>query len=149
MKIVSRSKIDFNSLLSAVLTTTGERIADKVDRMTGAMTDDAKFARCISELTELPHDSPAIEEHLHFSVLVLVEEYDLQTVMSAVNGLAWVGTSTTKRGVLIGLLSGNLPQWRTTVKAGLQSKDITFYENIASLFKAEGFDFSEAQKRLN
>ena len=147
MKIISRNKVDFNSLLSAVYNTTEKRIADKADRIAGNLGDDERFARYLGELCDTSHDIPSVENHLHFSVLVLIEDYDLNTVMSAVNSLAWVGTSTTKRGVLIGLLSGTLPQWRNAVQSGLPSENSKFYTDLASLFKVEGFDLATPQQR--
>lgn len=140
MQIVARTKVDFNTLLSAVLTTTDRRIADNVDALPYKISEDDKFARCVAELIESEKDSPAVESQIFFSVLVLLEDYDLQHVVSAATNLAWVGSGTTKRGVFIGLLSGTLFQWRGAVNAArsrLDSQD--FASNLTQLFKDEGF----------
>ena len=145
MRIISRNNVDFKNLLAGIHVATGKRAADEVDRLDYKVLDDVKYGMCLSSLLGENLTSPAVEAHLHFTVMVLVEEYDLNEVITTGSVLNWAGSTTTARGKLVGLMSGTLNQWRQVVTSGMVkmgTKEVQkFYFDLAVLFKQEGFDF--------
>lgn len=143
MRIISRSQVDFNNLLDGIHKSTGKRVADGVDKLNYEVNDDVKLGLCLAALTGHDPVSPAIESHLHFTVMVLIEEYDFQTVMSCAP-LTWCGSTTTARGWLVGVLSGNMTQWRAAIASGecqMDGPTAKFYADLKTLFINEGFKF--------
>lgn len=144
-KIISRQDVNFGMLLKAVYDCTGKQVSEYSDNSRLKMSNSQKLGTCLASLVGGdPADIlPNIQEHLYFSGLAVFEMSICNDILSAGTSLKWIGVETKTSGGLIGLLTGNLNQWRDSVLSGLGNHNddrvTVFYSTVLREFRAQGY----------
>jgi len=141
-KLITRQSIDFRTLLSTVFELTGKKISDYADQSTFDMSPDVKLASCLSSLVDLsPSElTPSVNAHLTFTAVAVIELEDMNDILSMSAGLKWLGANTSKRNVMMGLLTGSLNDWRDAVETGLKKQTTnSFYNAVKDEFSLAGY----------
>jgi hypothetical protein len=141
-KLISRQSVDFKTLLSTVFELTGKKISDHSDQSTFDMSPDVKLSTCLASLVGLsPSElSPTVNAHLTFTAIAVMELEDMNDILSMSANLKWLGANTNKRNVMVGLLTGNLNDWRDAVDTGFKSqRTIEFYQTVKQEFNLAGY----------
>lgn len=141
-KLISRQSIDFKTLLSTVFELTGKKVSEYSDQSAFDMSPDVKLASCLASLMDLsPSDmTPAVNAHLTFTAIVVLELEDMNDILSMSGELKWLGALTNKRNVMLGLMTGNLNDWRDAVVTGFQKIETQdFYNTVKTEFCLAGY----------
>ncbi len=119
--MISKSTVDFTSLLKATKELLGRSISQGLDSVNIEVKDLASFVCILDEfmseasnpLTSL-RDAGDLLKHIHFVFLVIMDHI-LYVELLETSGLSFSTTTTIQPSIVASIVSGTLIEWRTAV----------------------------------
>jgi hypothetical protein len=119
--LIQKPAIDFATLLTLSQQALGRSVATAADASGRQLSDVERFLSYLAAIGD--ENAPAGFAnlgHCQVSMFVAVGDGDVIDVLSASQGMPFVGGESVRPGVSVLILSGTLGQWRDAVKAGLE-----------------------------
>lgn len=130
--LISKPDVDFDTLINACQQALGRSVSIAVDNTSKKLSSAERFLSILSAIKDEHAGvelSPHLLPHASFSVLTVADDLDILDMVEACSGMYVVKVETTKRGVIIAVISGTMQQWRDAVVTGSQ----TFQPDIVRL----------------
>ncbi len=119
--IIWEPDFNFDTLLGVAQQALGYSPGAKADQVRREMHGAERFLSILAAF----HDplapaglTPNLLPHLSFSILIVADERDFLDIAEASPGIALTIAETTHRGVMLGVMTGTLAQWRDAVRTG-------------------------------
>lgn len=140
--LITQPCVNFGSFLSACNEALGYPINAEVDRSATKMSDSEKFLTCLASIRD--HNDPfskSLLYHVSFSAILVCDEDDLLLAMSQCAGMSFVTSDTVAKRISLGVVTGNLAQWRDAVISGCElSRVRPLFNKLMDQFLAQGLN---------
>jgi len=141
-KLISKHDVDFDMLLASAFQMLGKKVSHYSDNVGIKMGKGQAFGCCLASMVGLDPKvfSTSINQHIMFTGLCAFEQKLCNDIISAGN-LRWLGTPANEHDCVLGVLTGDLNEWRDAVIGGLKwSPEVnSFYSIVLREFRAEGY----------
>ena len=143
--LVTQPALSVETLAVACSQLFDHKPVDGVDKSVRKLSDAERFLSIIDAMRcpDAPVGlSPDLLKHVSFSVLTVALEQDMLSILEVCSGMSVTLADTKGRGIMAGVITGTLDQWRDAVVAGCSRHIIAEvragFNQIHSLFVGAG-----------
>jgi hypothetical protein len=119
--LIVKPDIDFGALLTIAHKALGFSPASAVDNTRRELNDAERYLSILAAIREQDAPvglTPHLFGQLHYAVLVICGERELLEILEVASGMPFLSGETVTPGISLAVISGDLKQWRDTVKIG-------------------------------
>ena len=142
--LITQPSVNFDQLIGTCSEALDHNVSAGVDNSIKQLSDAEKYISILLAMKGVSsqvHLAPSLLSHISFSVLTAAEDVDMMDMLESCSGMAFVVTETSRRGMLLAVVTGNMQQWRDSIVTGTQHTQPTIragFDCIHNLFVQAG-----------